>query len=265
MINQMDLYIVIFIILVSCLGFIARLLSFSGLIAASVVGYLVYLGFGVKGLLLLGIFFASSSFWSILFKGRKIQTLEKNEKSDRRDMSQVFANGIIPAISGALYFLNSSELWLYVFIASIATANSDTWASEIGSLSRRKPIHIFTFKKVDAGTSGAVSILGLFAAFSGAAIIGGIAIVAWEIISLPEAIILVLAGFIGNLVDTVLGASIQASFTCKICGIETEKTCHCNQNTLLTKGIKWFNNEVVNASSILVGALIASVVLVYVF
>lgn len=53
------------------------------------------------------------------------------------------------------------------FMVCLASSNSDTWASEIGSLSRKKPIYIRTFKRIERGTSGAISGLGTVAAFAG--------------------------------------------------------------------------------------------------
>ncbi len=58
-------------------------------------------------------------------------------------------------------------IWLMGFIVCIASANSDTWASEIGSLSKKNPIYIRTFKRIERGTSGAISLLGSIAALSG--------------------------------------------------------------------------------------------------
>ena len=53
----------------------------------------------------------------------------------------------------------------------MAAANSDTWASEIGSMSKGKPISVKTFKRAERGTSGAVSLLGTFAAVVGSFLI----------------------------------------------------------------------------------------------
>ena len=56
------------------------------------------------------------------------------------------------------------------FIGAVATATADTLASEIGVL--QEPRLITNFKKVPAGTDGAISILGTSAAIVGAGIIG---------------------------------------------------------------------------------------------
>jgi uncharacterized membrane protein len=53
-----------------------------------------------------------------------------------------------------------------------AAATADTWSSELGILSKSMPFLITSLKVVPPGTNGGVSILGLFAAVMGGALIG---------------------------------------------------------------------------------------------
>ena len=57
------------------LGFGARLLTASGAFAAFAVGCLTVLGLGLKGLLILALFFASSSFWSKIKSAKEARSL----------------------------------------------------------------------------------------------------------------------------------------------------------------------------------------------
>jgi len=58
-------------------------------------------------------------------------------------------------------------------MASFACVNGDTWASELGILSKTDPVLITDLsKKVPKGTNGGVSQWGLFVSFAGGIFIG---------------------------------------------------------------------------------------------
>ena len=61
-------------------------------------------------------------------------------KGSQRDWQQVMANGGLAAMASALYYYTGAPIWLLGACICIAAANSDTWASEVGSMSKRKPI-----------------------------------------------------------------------------------------------------------------------------
>jgi uncharacterized protein (TIGR00297 family) len=151
-----NMIIISIIILGGFAGYRERSLSSSGAIAAVVVGVAVYFGFGFKGLFLLGLFFATSSFWSKYKSSAKKEIEEKLAKGATRDWRQVLANGGSAALLSIIYFFQQDMIWLIGFIVCLASSNSDTWASEIGTLSKRKPVYIRTFKPIEKGTSGAI-------------------------------------------------------------------------------------------------------------
>ncbi|MCH1624931.1 DUF92 domain-containing protein [Ferdinandcohnia quinoae] len=253
------LTLIIVNIIVAIAGWKQKSLTISGSIATMIVGTLVSIGFGYKGLIILGVFFVSSSMWSKYKKKQKQAVENKVAKGDQRDFIQVFANGGVAAIAGILYTVTQSNVWIYVFIGSIAAACADTWASEIGTLSKRKPILVSKLKRVEAGTSGAISILGTIAGFAGAVVIASFSYFLWDGIHFYSLVILSLIGFIGNIIDTVLGGYVQVLYKCTNCGIETEKISHCGKKTTYLKGISFFNNDVVNFLSIFLASLLAFV------
>jgi uncharacterized protein (TIGR00297 family) len=242
-------FILIFIAAAVIAGYYDKLLTISGSIAAFMVGFLVVLGLGVKGLIILGLFFLSSSFWSKIKSVNKRKAEELLVKGSQRDWQQVVANGGFAAIASTLYYVTDDFVWLLGFCICLAAANSDTWASEIGSMSKGRPFHVKTFKRVERGTSGAVSLLGTFAAVAGSMLIALSAFFLFDL-SVTELYWILLFGFFGNLVDTILGAFVQASYQCLHCGTITEKQIHCGKKTKLIKGFPLFNNDAVNFLSV---------------
>lgn len=252
-----NIMVYMFIVIIAIGGYLLKALSLSGVMGTFMVGFVVFHGFGLKGLFLLGAFFLSSSLWSLFGKEKKIQAQEKNEKSERRDLLQVFANGGIPAVASVFYLIDANNVWLIIFCTSIAAANADTWASEIGTLSKSKPYHAFTLKQVDAGSSGAVSMLGTLAAFIGSILISFISFLFWGAIGTYMFVAITILGFLGNIIDTILGATIQVTYRCQRCMMVTEKKIHCNQSTEYLRGLRFMNNEFVNVSAILVASIFA--------
>ncbi|HHW36929.1 MAG TPA: DUF92 domain-containing protein [Bacillales bacterium] len=252
--NHIILFIIVVIAAIS--GYKVRSLTLSGTFATIIVGLAILLAFGAKGLFLIGTFFVTSSFWSKYRADKKKSMEDKIKKSGARDAVQVFANGGASALFSMLYLLFQENFLLYMFITSLATANSDTWASEIGSISKRKPIHVLSLNRVDAGTSGAMSLLGTFSALCGAFLIGIISDYLWNEVTFQVGLAIGMVGFIGNLFDTILGATVQVTYTCPNCGLITEKTNHCGQSTIYKSGYRFLNNDTVNFLSIVLGSLL---------
>ncbi len=129
-----------------------------------------------------------------------------------RGYKNVYSNSLVPLVLAVCYgiYRNEvfSEIFIYAFIASVATANGDTLASEIGETSRSKPRMITTLKETEPGVDGGVTPLGEAASLVGALIIGILAVVtgmagAFGIVAG------VFGGFLGTNFDSFLGATLQ--------------------------------------------------------
>ncbi|NHJ85779.1 MAG: DUF92 domain-containing protein [Asgard group archaeon] len=215
---------------------------------------------------LLFTFFISSSVLTKYRRSEKQSVQDKFEKGGERDSSQVLANGLagfIFAISHLLVFLfteNSilSNAFIFAAIAAIGTVNADTWGTEIGILSNDQPYWILNLKeKVERGTSGGVSPKGTGASLIGSLIVAAIGLLfgalwanpipsttQWQIfLFIPIAGI---CGFIGAIIDSLLGATIQGFFKCQVCEKGTEKRIHCKKPTTILRGKSWFRNDHVN-------------------
>ena len=205
-------------------GFIAALaywrgsLAPSGAAGALLVGTIVYgLGGWLWGVLL-ALFFISSSLLSH-YKEREKQAVaeEKFDKGHRRDLGQVLANGGAGAIVALLNGLFPSPFWLPLFLGTMATVTADTWATELGTLSRKPPRLITTGRVVPVGTSGGVSVFGTAVSFAGGLLIGLVA----GLLAQNHILALTLTGGVGGLAgslgDSFLGATVQQIYYCDIC------------------------------------------------
>ena len=253
--------------LVALGAYALRSLSLSGAVAAALLGTAIFgLGGWPWAALLLG-FFISSSLLSHLFKQRKVHAAEKFSKDDRRDAAQVLANGGLAGLMVLLqaFFPHSAWPWAAA-AAALAAANADTWATELGVLSQKAPRLITSGKKVEMGTSGGVTALGTLAAFSGALLIGLIAGWTWPGYAgglsgsfLGRLALISLAGLAGSLVNSLLGATFQAMYTCPACQKETEKhPLHsCGTPTVLAHGLPWLDNDWVNTACTVSAAVLS--------
>lgn len=242
---------------IAILAYAAGSLSSTGAIAATLVGGVT---FGAGGLIpgvLLILFFVSSSLLSRLGKARKRSLVSAFAKGGRRDHAQVLANGLIAAALSFWYGYSGDGVWLVGAAGALAASNGDTWSTELGVLSRSAPRLITNWMKVEPGTSGGVTGLGTMAAFAGSAFIGlmgGVmGVDAWLALSAS------LAGLIGALFDSLLGASVQGIFHCPSCDRETERhpVHSCSTETHHLRGWRWLNNDGVNLAASVMGALVA--------
>ncbi|GAE24766.1 hypothetical protein JCM9140_718 [Halalkalibacter wakoensis JCM 9140] len=253
----MIILLIIGILLIAYFAYAKKKLTLDGAIAAIVVGILIVFGFGLNGLAVLGLFFFSST---IIGSVKSANDGEVVQKGHQRDAIQVLANGGTAAFVALLYSLYPADFLLFGFIASLAAANSDTWASEIGALSRQRPYHLVKRQRVSVGTSGAITIIGTVAALIGSLVLVGFSQLLWPSISLSVLMLLTMAGFLGNMFDTIIGGIWQVVYRCSNCGIETERVVHCDERTFQIKGVKWVNNDFVNVGCTIFAAVLGMVI-----
>ena len=151
-------------------------------------------------------------------------------------------------------YISQTHIFYILFAGSIAAVCADTWSTEIGTFFKSKTINILTFHKVKQGESGGVSIYGTIGALCGAVIISCVSLFWLENDKLFFFLTIASAGFLGSIIDSILGASIQAKFKCKVCSEITERKFHCGTKTEFVRGVKWINNDLVNFFTALSGS-----------
>ncbi|WNC16009.1 DUF92 domain-containing protein [Brevibacillus brevis] len=248
-----------------------RSLAGSGFFAAVVLGTVMYaLGSAIWFGSLIA-FFISSTLWSKWKKHAKKEAESGYEKSGTRDAGQVLANGGLGLLLCVADWAWSHPLWWYAFLGVMAAVTADTWATEIGGLSQKPPRSIKTGRRVPPGTSGGVSGLGMAASLAGGLFIGA---VAWMLLGLhgqsaPDAAVAELrpaawigvaglAGIIGSLTDSWIGATWQQMYRCSVCDREIEQARHCEKPAVRIRGRAGWNNDAVNVAGSLAGGAAAA-------
>lgn len=248
-----------------------RSLSGSGFLAAVLLGTMMYaLGSAIWFGSLIA-FFVSSTKLSKWKKHAKKEAESSYEKTGTRDAGQVFANGGLGLLLCVANWAFPHPFWWYAFLGVMAAVTADTWATEIGGLSRTPPRSIKTGRRVPPGTSGGVSSLGIGASLAGGLFIGT---VAWALLAIPgqsapDAVAVTLrpaawigiaglAGIIGSLTDSWIGATWQQMYRCDACGREIEQARHCGRPAVRVRGRTGWNNDVVNVVGSLAGGALAA-------
>lgn len=228
----------------------AKALTFRGGLAAWAVGTVIFGAGGWAGAAAMLTFFGTSTALSRWRKGRKDAL--GYEKGGRRDAWQVLANGGVAAACLLLPFffprIEAARSYLW-FLAALASANADTWATEIGSALGGRTWDLRSGKSALPGTSGAVSLGGTLAALAGAALLGLLFAPDW-----PTRLLVTAAGWAGAFADSLLGAFVQAKWR----QIGTDRWDEHPQPRPPERGLRFFGNDAVNLLSTLLAVCLAA-------
>ena len=182
-----------------------------------------------------------------------------------RTFFQIFANSVAPLSLAVLYYATGG-IYLPLLLGALAAVieqYADTVASDLGRISKKDPINITSFKRIQSGISGGVSLIGTTSSL----IACGVAL-CFSMIFVPELIniwtflILLAIIFGGVIIDSVIGGAFQALYKCEKCGKLVENKKHCEEVAIKIKGISWMNNSMVNMIS---GIITSGIVLLVFF
>ena len=173
----------------------------------------------------------------------------------------MLANGGVAALC-AILALRWGSVPAAALAGSLAAASADTWGTEIGTRSRQVPRSIVTLRPVAAGLSGGVTGWGTLATLGGAVCVAAVAALAGVAFFWP----VVVGGFAGATIDSLLGATAQALRWCPRCAQACETNLHeCGTATVLRRGFTWCQNDAVNFAATLAGATIAAALAAFVW
>ena len=167
-------------------------------------------------------------------------------KSDEggRTSQQVFCNGGIYTVLLGGYFISSDVVFLIAGMAAITTALSDTASSELGRRYGKSTISILNFKKIPSGVSGGISMAGTVSGLIFAAAMAGLPFLILPEYTVQMFVIVLIAGFLGNIADSFIGAIFQVKYRPNPNSPWTDTPVGKGRNQ--TKGIEWITNNAVN-------------------
>ena len=237
---------------VAAAAYRAHALTISGAISAAVIGALIFGLGGWPWAAPLLTFFVTSS---LLSRWRRTQKARLGfEKTGRRDAAQVWANGGVASACALWQVFPHHSASFVLFLAALAAANADTWATEIGAAIGGIPLDLRTGKRAAVGTSGAISLGGTLAALAGAALI---ALFAWPL-GVRAVGIVTIGGLGGALLDSVLGATVQAQWRD---ASEADRWTERPQADLKpARGWRLINNDWVNFAATLFAACLVQII-----
>lgn len=229
--------------------FIRKQLNFFGCICAIIVLLISLLLGGYKAELMLLIFLFSAAVSSRVSDSARGRRNEIHEKEGPRDGIQVLVNTIPALLSLVLFFINRQYTFLIVFSATVSEACADTWASDIGMLSKKKPISVLSFKRIDTGLSGGVSFLGSCISVIIALLWSFLHCLIWGFNGILYSVILFVSSTLGVFFDSFLGALIQVKYFDEQGKMTEKKYAPDGSKRIIAHGLPFINNDCVNLFS----------------
>lgn len=189
-----------------------KVVNASGVVAGFLLGVTVYLGYGYKSFAIMLAFVALGSAATRAGYAKKARRGIAERGGGARNWHQAAANSLAGAFFAVLVITTRYEApFLVAMVAAFAEAAGDTVSSEIGQWLSSRAYLITTLRSVPAGENGGISLGGTVAGFAASATVvalgyslglcgrggflaGGLALG---------------AAFAGNLLDSVLGATIE--------------------------------------------------------
>ena len=168
--------------------------------------------------------------------------IRPNHASEKRTAQQVFSNGLIGVVLYMLYGMTGQFHWLLLAWSSFAVSVCDTISSEVGVAVGGRTYNALTLRSMQPGLSGGISLAGTAGGLAALLLLvlfmGGILPVS------PIQLLWVLGtGFIGMLVDSILGSKWQALWRQ---GEAWSEVSSDSPQEVLVKGLPWLDNHWVN-------------------
>ncbi|MEO6260058.1 MAG: DUF92 domain-containing protein [Thermoanaerobaculia bacterium] len=150
------------------LGLLLGGVDLSGCVAGWLLGNIVVVGAGPAMYVALLAFFILGTLCTKLGYARKSSAGLAQHGGGRRGASHAFANVGVAAACAVACWRGLGLVPLFMGITALATATCDTVGSEIGQWLGRSTFRPLSFRRVERGTEGAISMEGTLAGIIGA-------------------------------------------------------------------------------------------------
>ncbi|MEX8547913.1 MAG: TIGR00297 family protein [Mucilaginibacter sp.] len=184
-------------------------LTFPAALTAAFLGVCLYIGAGYFGILMAAVLFLMAAV-STAQKHAVKEALGIAEKNQgQRKAPQVLANVGMAGLMGLLCFFYPLKIDVFrlMMAASLASAAADTVSSELGTVYGKHFYNIVSCKPDQRGLDGVISLEGTFFGLMASVIIATVYALSfgWNL----NFWWIIIAGTIGNLADSVLGATLE--------------------------------------------------------
>jgi len=190
-------------------AYAARGVDLSGALCGWCLGVTLYACAGWRGFAVLLLFFVLGTACTKIGYAKKAMLGIAQEKGGRRGAKHAIANtGAAVLFAFLAVATDHPALFTVAMVAAFATATADTVSSEIGQAYGRTTYLVTNFKRVPAGTEGAVSMEGTLAGIAASTVPAFFA-ASTSMITWPGAGAVVAAAFIGTTLESYLGATLE--------------------------------------------------------
>ena len=240
------LYIPLKLIVITCILFIPyrmKVLSISGYFGSITMGALIILFGNMVQFILLALFFVLSSSLNLILK----KYTARKSKNSHRNILQVVCNGGVAMIICIYEYFNPNPINIYLYAATVA-ADVRYLGNRIWKTIEIKPISITSFRPIEHGLSGGITLIGIFGSILGASIIG---LAAFLLINAELKLIfgVISVAFCSALLDSLIGDTLQGKYETKSGKVIENMQIDSN----LISGYKIVDNNLVNLMATLAG------------